>query len=111
MITGTVNARYEAILPLTIYDQTRQPPDFRAAVDTGFNGSLTLPSSLIESLGLPWRTQGSAVLADGSLHRFDIHAAVVLWDGNTRIILVEAAETEPLVGMALLIGYGLHIEV
>jgi hypothetical protein len=33
-----------------------------------------------------------------------------VWDGHPRTILVEAADTDPLIGMSLLYGYDLHIQ-
>ncbi|MGH7966405.1 MAG: hypothetical protein ACRERD_32030, partial [Candidatus Binatia bacterium] len=53
--------------------------------------------------GLPWRTRGTVILANGSEDQFDIYAAIIRWDGTPRNILVEAADTDPLVGMALLL--------
>ena len=35
----------------------------------------------------------------------------MLWDGQLRRLLVDEADTDPLVGMALLSGYELKIEV
>lgn len=65
--------------------------------------------ALVATLGLPFRSRGSAVLADGSEIEFDIHTATVIWDGTPRNILVEAADTDPLLGMALLYGYDIRI--
>ena len=40
----------------------------------------------------------------------DIYAGTVIWDGTPRNTLVEAADTDPLVGMALLHGHDVHIQ-
>ncbi len=80
-------------------------------LDTGFNGSLTLPPSLIASLGLPWRSRTSAILANGNVEEFDIYAATVIWDGIPPRILVQAINNIPLLGMALLVGYDLRARV
>lgn len=109
MITGVVNAQHEATLVVSVQTSEGRSRDVEAILDTGFSGSLTLPPSLIVALGLPFRTRGSALLADGSEARFDIHAATVLWDGAPRKILVEAAGTEPLIGMGLLYGHDIRI--
>jgi predicted aspartyl protease len=50
-------------------------------------------------------------LANGSIEQVDIYAAALTWDGTRRDILVEAADTEPLVGMALLHGYRIDMHV
>src|SRR5439155_26916846 len=81
-----------------------------AVVDTGFNGSLTLPAAIIERLDLPWRNRGSAILRDGNLVDCDIYSATIVWDGQRRSILVESAETDPLVGMRQMEGYRIIID-
>jgi predicted aspartyl protease len=69
-----------------------------------------LPPELIASLGLDWRSSGRGILADGSECVFDVYAGKVNWDGQERRILIDEADTDPLVGMALLSGYKLKIE-
>lgn len=44
-------------------------------IDTGVDGSLTLPPTVIAALQLAWRGRGRTLLADGSESVFDIHAA------------------------------------
>jgi predicted aspartyl protease len=50
-------------------------------------------------------------LADGSICIFDVYEAKVVWDGKVRQILVDEADAEPLVGMRLLKGHKLEMEV
>lgn len=111
MMRGVVNEHCEATLQLTINGPNGQELELEAIVDTGFTGSLTLPPDIITSLGLPWRMRGSATLANGSVDQFDIYAARVIWDGAPRNVLVESADTEPLIGLRLIRGYALHMEV
>lgn len=54
MITGVVNARYEATIRLSVRDVHGQVQQIEAILDTGFSGSLTLPPATIHSLDLPW---------------------------------------------------------
>lgn len=84
--------------------------EIEAIVDTGFNGFLTLPPSLIATLDLPFRERGRAVLADGSDISFDIHEAEIVWDERPRTIAVGAADTEPLIGTSSLDGHKLTVE-
>lgn len=56
MISGEVNAQAEAIIRLTVWASDGREQEIEAVLDTGFNGSLTLPPAVIEPLGLPWRT-------------------------------------------------------
>jgi clan AA aspartic protease len=111
MISGRVNVYREAVVRLPLRSPHGQELEIEAVIDTGFNGYLTLPSDLITGLGLPFRRSGRAVLGDGSEITFDIHEAVILWDGQPRRIAVDVAETDPLLGMGLLYGHELNLQV
>jgi clan AA aspartic protease len=111
MIVGVVKARREATIRFPVRAAGGPASFIDAVLDTGFNGSLTLPPKMIAALGLPWRTRALVILANGSEDLCDIYAAVVRWDGRPRSILVEEADTDPLVGMALLSGYEVRMQV
>ena len=111
MISGTVNARLEAVIRLRVRGPGGTELDFDAVIDTGFTSSLTLPSTAVTALGLVRQSGGSAVLGDGSVRSFDVYAAEVEWDGNWRPVLVSAVGAEVLVGMRLLAGHELRIAV
>jgi clan AA aspartic protease len=111
MMSGAVNADLEALLRLAVSDAAGQPHDVEAVVDTGFNGFLTLPPSLIGTLGLSWLCRQQGELADGSVMTFDVYVATVIWHGQSRRLEVEEADAQPLVGMALMKGSDLKIEV
>ncbi len=111
MVTGTVNARYEMMIKLPVRNSAGQYQEIEAVLDSGFTGSLTLPPSLIASLGLPWRSHSSAVLANGKVEQIEIHTGTIIWDGISRTILIQALENVPLLGMALLVGYNLRARV
>jgi len=84
--------------------------EIEAVVDTGYTGLLTLAPDLIAVLNLPLHGRGRAVLADGRETLFDIYEAVVIWDSRPRHVLVDAADTNPLIGMGLLDGQELTIQ-
>ena len=111
MITGTVNADYEAVIRLFVQGPAGPAHEVDAMIDTGFNGFLTLPPALVTALGLMRRSRGRALLANGSEELFDIYGVTVLWDGQQRYVEADAVETTPLVGMSLLDGYDLYIQV
>jgi len=83
----------------------------RMSVDTGFDGWLSLPSALISRLQLAWDRRGRAVLADGSESIFDIYKAKVIWDDRFLDIPVDEADSDPLLGMSLMEGYELTVQV
>ncbi len=111
MIQGEVNAAYEAVVTLPLKDPEGRTRDIEAVVDTGYSGFLTLPPGLIDDLGLPFAYMGQAFLANDAEVDFDVHYVTVLWDGQPRDIEADATGSTPLVGMLLLDGHSLNIEV
>lgn len=111
MITGRVNADFEPIIPLSIYDVNGKIYTQEAIIDTGFNGWLSLSPDLINQLNLIWKRRGRALLGDGSECIFNVYEAVILWDGSPLRIPIDEADSEPLVGMSLMEGYQLIVQV
>jgi clan AA aspartic protease len=111
MVTGVVNAALEATLRIVVLDTRGQPSEIETVVDTGFSGFLTLPPPLIAALALPWLCRQLGVLADGQVHIFDVYNATIIWDGQPRTVEVEAVDAQPLLGMALLRGHDLRVQV
>ncbi|MBF2088900.1 MAG: clan AA aspartic protease [Synechococcales cyanobacterium K44_A2020_017] len=111
MIQGIVNQRCEATLPLVIGNTSGQRQLVNTVIDTGFNGFLTLPSTIIAALDLPWNASDRVTLGDGRETLFDLYAVTVIWDGQYYEIDVAESDTEPLIGMALLYGYRLQMDI
>jgi predicted aspartyl protease len=70
-----------------------------------------LPQSLITALGLAWLCRQHGQLADGSIQAFDVYVAVVEWGSQLRTVEVDAADAQPLIGMALMEGSELRVQV
>ncbi len=111
MIEGSVDATLECRIALGLRSPSGETRDVDAVVDTGFSRFLTLPPSVVEELGLPFAGARLVILADGSEVALDAYAATVLWDGRPREIVVYAADTMPLVGMSMIEGHSLYVEV
>jgi clan AA aspartic protease len=111
MITGIVNADFEPIIPLSICGSDGKVYTQEAIVDTGFNGWLSLSPDLIAELNLKWKRRGRAILGDGTECVFDVYEAVLVWDGNMLTIPIDEADSEPLVGMSLMEGHQLTVQV
>ena len=109
MISGVVTTEREAVVRLNVYGLSGQEQEIQAVIDTGFTGWLTLPPSLVAALGLPWLTKGQALLANGQTETFDVYVATLLWDGQSLRVMVDAVDTDPLIGMSLLFGFDLRI--
>jgi clan AA aspartic protease len=111
MIQGAVNSRNEAVVHLRVRAPGGAELEADAIVDSGFTSSLTLPMPVVTALGLVRQSGGSAVLADGSVRQFDIFAAELLWGGIWRAVLAYGIGSESLLGMNLLAGHKLVVEV
>ena len=109
MMQGYVNQNYEAMLSLVVRNGDKLK-SITAVIDTGFTGFLSLPIATIRELELSWSYRDRATLGDGSEVLFDIYDGMVIWGGQYREMEINAAETEPLIGMSLLRGYRLQVD-
>ena len=80
-------------------------------LDTGFSGELTLPASVVRQLDLTSMGNRYAHLATGEEVELPAWRGVILWDGRPISVEIIEAEGEPLLGMGLLIGSRVTIEV
>ena len=83
----------------------------QVAIDTGFTGHLTLPPETVRSLSLPERGFVAVELADGGMATLGVYEARVLWHWRPLRVPVYEADGGPLIGMSLLRGSTLTIEV
>ena len=98
MITGVVKSD-EARIRIKVKGFRGREREVEAIIDTGYTASVTLPAALIAALGLRFRSVDRALLADGTECLFDVHQGKVIWDRKVRRVLVDEADTEPLIGM------------
>ena len=110
MIIGVVKSD-EARIRLKVKGRRGREQEVEAVIDSGFTGALTLPPALIATLDLRWRSVDRATLADGSTCVFQVYVGKVVWDGKVRTVLVDEADADPLVGMRLLRGHELKMQV
>lgn len=79
-MTGYVDDELRALVRVPVAPSANGPrQEIVAWVDTAFNGSLTLPRSLVAASGLPQESSAEAVLADGrtiSIETFGCHIDV-----------------------------------
>ena len=110
MMTGSVRAGGQAFVTLRVAGPAGCAT-VEALIDTGFAGSLALPSRLIDELALRQIDVGVAVLADERAVEVCLHECVVAWGGDEIVAIVVLLEGGPLVGMALLRDHVLTMRV
>ncbi len=111
MIVGQINPNIEAVIPVTIQDPRGQNHTLDAVIDTGFSGYLTLTSAIIATLGLDYSESRVFSIGKNATANFDLYEAAVTWDGEWREIRVLSSEADPLVGMSLLKGFRVTMDV
>lgn len=79
-------------------------------LDTGYVGTLTLPSKVIRQFGLPFLRNMVAKLADGTSIDVDIHEANILWHGFEQGAEVIILDDRPLLGMLMLDGSSMSVD-
>jgi len=111
MITGVISPYREAEIQITVRGPGGQAQTLTAVLDTGFNESLTLPPAVVAHLGLIYRGPIRASLADGSVVILRNYRATLDWDGQPRDVTVLQADGGPLIGMGLLYGSRVTLDV
>lgn len=109
MMTGTVldNRAYVTLLLSGLGGQG----NVEFALDTGFTGVTTLPPAVCKALALPLARYQPSFLADSSSILLEVYIATLQWDGEERDVEVLALEGAPLIGMTLLKGYEVRMQV
>ena len=111
MIAGKITANREAIIELEVIGSNQKREKVEAAIDTGFNGYLTLPNDLINYLKLQLAGSRHVTLGDGNVVVLDMYLTKVLWHGQEREVLTLQADGGPLIGMSLLYGNRVMLDV
>ena len=111
MLIGQITAENQAVVPIEVHGSEGQKAQLDATIDTGYNGFLTLPRALIEELELPSAGPARAALGDGNEVRMEVFLGAVQWQDGPKDVLVLAAEGEVLLGMAMLLGCRLTVDV
>jgi clan AA aspartic protease len=75
-------------IPFLLSNGSRVPIEF--VIDTGFTGELCLPLEAVSLMGLTFRHDTFANLADNTEVSLPLHEAIVLWDGVERDVLIVA---------------------
>jgi len=84
---------------------------FQAVMDTGFTGTVALPVADVQRLGLSNPRRQQVAFANGETGNCDVYQADVIWEGEQQSARLYAIGVEPLVGMALLDGSRVTMDV
>ncbi len=106
---GTV-AGLQARMGLIVRSPERSDVEIECVVDTGFEGFLTLPPSVVADLGLSYLININANLANDSNVETAVYLVTIVWNGVERNIAVLAMGRRPLIGTALLEDYHISID-
>ena len=110
MLTGRIND-LQARLTVEILDSNGQINPIEVLLDTGFDGQLSLPVFVVRQLNLGRGILRFGELADGTKVQFMSYRATVLWDGQRRQVEVIESGNDPLLGMELLLGSRVVLDV
>ena len=110
MLTGTVR-NLQAWVAVEITDRNDQSHTVEVMLDTGFDGHLKLLTTTIQELELVRSGYRYGELADGTVVQFMSYRATVLWQGQPRAVQIIEADSEPLLGMELLLGSRVILDV
>lgn len=111
MVSGWITQTWQARISVDLMgrDGLFQATEF--VLDTGFAGDLLLPSDMLHQLRLRPGPEIIGALADGQEIRLNSWRGAARWHGRIRNILILEAEGEPLLGMNLLRGSRVTLEV
>ncbi len=107
-VTGEGHASFARVRVLGFSGQS---VEYDAIIDTGFSGSVAILPEDVVTLGLLPSGSVETILADGSVRTVLTYSAAVEWDGIQIISEVIADDEVPLIGMEILTGYNLSIDV
>ena len=110
-IRGRVDAQWVARVSLPVQDANGQFHPIETVIDTGYDGGLTLPPDTIRLLRLTPSIPITVTLATGTRERLNTWRGQVLWHNRRRAVRVVESPGDCLLGMELLEGSQLVIQV
>ena len=101
----------EAVAPVPLLNRNGQFQTVEFVVDTGFDGFLALPATVIQRLGLERYGSTRVTFANGQQELCNTWHCRIRWHDQPRDIVIFESRGELLLGMALLEGSQLTIQV
>ncbi len=110
MIVGRITED-EAVVVLTVFDANGEAYELDCVVDTGFTGYLALSRPVVRRLNLVQMDEEEVSLADGSTTVLALYQVAAEWLDGPRTLTAYAVDGNSLVGMKLLRGCSVSLEV
>jgi clan AA aspartic protease len=114
LITGSVTPDGgEAVIALHLSSPSEadRSIEVQAVIVTGFTDWIALPPDVVRYLELPLRGSADVMIADGSVEELRIYRVGLVWLGRPLSARAYEAPGGPLVGIAMLRGSRLGIDV
>lgn len=111
MTQGTISQEREVLVTLNVVGVNRTQQTIQGVLDTGYTGFLTLPAATIRLLNLHLVGTRPVILGDNSEVLLKEFFAIVVLNGRERGVLVLQSESIPLLGMRLLQGHRITLDV
>ncbi len=111
MIRGEVSADRLVVIQIRLVSWRGEYSNEKAVIDTFFSGHISLPLEMIRTLELPLAEHRSFLVANDEPIIFDLYEGAVVWNDEEVPMLVVSAEGPPTVGMKLLYGSHLTIDI
>jgi predicted aspartyl protease len=110
-MTGKVTNEWQATIPVRMGLPGSTLRSYLGVIDTGFNGYVTAPPNVIESLGLLVCGDTETELGDGREVFLPTYEAEVEWFSTRLVVPLLATEGGILLRMSLLRGSRLIVDV
>jgi clan AA aspartic protease len=110
VIRGHVRGFLPRVL-LSLPGRNGDPVIAEFIVDTAFEGSLAMPTSLLAQLDATYVVEQSVRVATGSVKRCAIYDMTIDWHGEPRQVDVIVMDNDPLLGAILLHGSHVSLEM
>ena len=114
MKIGEITGQIDGLSPrvaITVTGNGDSPKSYSALLDTGFDGALSIGLADASELGLRFIRDQVVVLADGSEKVSSLFAGKVYFAGDWREVPVNATGDDATIGMQLLYGASIRVDV
>jgi len=111
MIRGRISQTLDPLIAIEVRNAAGAFEPLEVILDTGFTGHLMLPHDVIQRIGLEYGGRRSVILASGEVIGINAYTAIVSWDGRRRDVIVLESTSESLLGMSLLQGSRVTLDV